>query len=148
MSPAPTNTTDPPPDPPVTVTADVPLLVSEVAVIVAEPAACPLTRPFPSTVATLVLLLPQVTTRPVRMLLLASFRVAVSCTVAPTATVAGFGFTVTVETGGGGAAVTVRDDVPLLVSLVGVIVAVPAAFPLARPVPSTVATPVWLLDQV
>src|SRR5207249_5127469 len=45
-----------------TVTTDVPLLPSDVAVIVAEPAATPVTSPLPSTVAADVLLLDQVTT--------------------------------------------------------------------------------------
>src|SRR5256886_15968984 len=64
----------------VTVMLDVPLLPSDVAVMVAEPAVTPLTTPLPSTVATDVLLLDHVTTRPVSTLPLASFRVAVSCT--------------------------------------------------------------------
>src|SRR5690242_476778 len=65
----------------VTVIADVPLCPSLVAVIVAEPATPPVTRPLPLTVATEVLLLVHVTTRPDRVLPLASFTVAVSCTV-------------------------------------------------------------------
>src|SRR5207244_11741449 len=48
----------------VTVTAVVPLCPSLVAVIVAGPAATPLTSPLPLTVATAVLLLAHVTTRP------------------------------------------------------------------------------------
>src|SRR2546425_5944566 len=50
----------------VTVIAAVPLCPSLVAVIVADPAPVPLTSPLPLTVATAVLLLPHVTTRPGR----------------------------------------------------------------------------------
>src|SRR6266567_3217874 len=66
---------------PVTVTAEVPLCPSLVAVMVAEPATTPLTTPLPLTVATEVLLLLHDTTRPVKGLPLASLGVAVSCTV-------------------------------------------------------------------
>src|SRR5438270_928305 len=128
----------------VTVTADVPLLPSDVAVMVAEPAATPVTSPLPFTVATAVLLLDQVTTRPDSGLPLASFGVAVSCTVRPIDTVAVGGLTATEATGTG---VTVRADVPLWPSLVAVIVAEPAAIPLTSPLPFTVATAVLLLDQ-
>ena len=50
-----------------------------VAVIVLDPAATPVTRPEVETVATAVLLLDHVTVGPVRVLPLASLRVAVSC---------------------------------------------------------------------
>src|SRR6266581_4363871 len=66
---------------PVTVMADVPLCPSLAAVIVADPAATPDTSPLPLTVATDVLLLVQVTTRPDSVLPLASFVVALSCVV-------------------------------------------------------------------
>jgi len=65
----------------VTVTADVPLCPSDVAVIVAEPAVAPCTRPVPFTVATVVLVLDHVTARPDSALPFASLGVAVSCTV-------------------------------------------------------------------
>src|SRR5437764_12442102 len=94
----------------VTVTADVPVLPSDVAVMVAEPAATPVTSPLPFTVATAVLLLDQVTTRPDNGLPFASFGVAVSCTVRPIVTLAVGGVTVTLATGTG---VTVTADVPL-----------------------------------
>src|SRR5438874_10983536 len=129
----------------VTVTPDVPLLPSDVAVMVAEPAVTPLTSPLPLTVATAVLLLAHVITRPDNGLPLASFGVAVSCTVSPTATLAGDGVTVTEATG---ASVTVTSDVPLCPSLVAVIVAVPAPTPVTSPLPFTRATAVLLLDQV
>src|SRR5205823_14364112 len=83
----------------VTVTADVPLCPSDVAVMVAAPAATPVTSPLPFTRATAVLLLDQVTTRPLSGFPLASFGIAVSCTVAPCCTLAGDGLTVTAATG-------------------------------------------------
>src|ERR1051325_10144181 len=130
---------------PVTVMADVPLCPSLVAVIVADPAAIPDTSPLPLTVATDVLLVDHVTVRPVSGLPFASFGVAVSCTVWPTPTLAEAGLTVTDATG---TLVTVIAAVPLLPSLAAVIVAEPAATPVTRPLPFTVATDVLLLVQV
>src|SRR5437773_4019315 len=129
----------------VTVRAAVPFLPSLVAVIVAVPAATPVTSPLPLTVATAAALLAHVTVRPVSGAPLASFGVAVSCTVAPAATLAVAGLTVTVATG---TVVTVRAAVPLLPSLVAVIVAVPAAPPVTSPLPLTAATAVALLAHV
>src|SRR5438874_513171 len=65
----------------VTVTVAVPLCPSLVAVIVAEPATLPVTSPLELTVATDVLELAHVITRPDKGLPLASFGVAVSCAV-------------------------------------------------------------------
>ena len=62
----------------VTVTVAVPLCPSLVAVIVAEPAATPVTDPLAETVATAPLLVAQVTTRPLRAVPFASFGVAVN----------------------------------------------------------------------
>ena len=62
----------------VTLTEAVPLFPSLVAVMVAEPAAIPLTTPLDETVAMPVLELDHVTARPVSTLLLASRVVAVS----------------------------------------------------------------------
>ncbi|HVM42849.1 MAG TPA: hypothetical protein VMT77_05050 [Gemmatimonadales bacterium] len=85
-----------------TVTLDVPLWPSLVAVIVTgPPAATPVTTPLPLTVASAVLLEAQVITRPVSTFPPASFVVAVSGTVPPTTTDAGLGATVTVATGTG-----------------------------------------------
>src|SRR5438034_7552819 len=134
---------DPPVDA-VTVMLALPLCPSLVAVIVAEPAVTPLTSPLPFTVATGVLLLDQVTTRPVSGLPLASFGVAVSCTVCPATTLAGDGLTVTEATG----TCTVIADVPLWPSDVAVVVAVPAVTPLTSPLPFTVATGQLLLAHV
>ena len=129
----------------VTVTAPVPLRPSLVAVMVAEPAATPITSPLPFTVATAVLLLPQVTTRPESGFPLASLGVAVNCRVKPAGTLPEAGATVTDATGTG---VTVMAAVPLWPSLVAVIVAGPAATPVASPLPLTVATAVLLLAHV
>src|SRR2546427_5797416 len=129
----------------VTVIADVPLFPSLVAVIVAEPATTPLTRPLELTVATDVLLLDQVTTRPASGVPLASFGVAVSCTVWPCGTLAGAGLTVTELTA---TFVTVIAAVPLWPSLVAVIVADPGAGAVTFPFTSAIATDVLLLDQV
>jgi len=66
-----------------TVIAAVPVFVSLNAVIVALPAAMPVTRPDAETVLTPVLLELQAITRPVSTLLFASRVTAVSCTVLP-----------------------------------------------------------------
>ena len=109
-----------------TVTLAVPLRPSLVAVIVAVPAATPVTRPAPETVATWALSVVQVTVRPLSGWPAASLGVAVSCTVLPAATVAVAGATST-EATGAGAAVTVTCEVPLFPSLVAVTVAAPTA---------------------
>jgi hypothetical protein len=67
----------------VTVIAAVPAMPSLVAVIVAEPAATPVTTPEELTVATPVLLLDHATLRPVNVLPLASRSVAVKRSVFP-----------------------------------------------------------------
>src|SRR5438876_539725 len=113
----------------------VPLFPSLVAVIVAVPAADPVTSPLALTVATPAALVPHAIVRPVSTFPLASFRLAVSCTVAPTGTLADAGLTTTDATGagGGGGFPTRRSTdpgaVPLFPSLVAVMVAVPAATP-------------------
>src|SRR5437773_1992068 len=126
--------------------AAVPLWPSLVAVIVAEPATFALTSPVPVTVATAVLLLAHATGRPVRMAPFASFRVAVSCCVCPTGTLADAGVTVTDATG---TLLTVMLAVPLCPSLVAVIVTgPPAATPLTSPLPFTLAIALLLDCQV
>ena len=87
----------------ITVIAAVPLCPSLVAVIVAAPTTTPFTTPLPFTVATAVLLLDQVTTRPDSGLPVASLGVTVSCPVPPAATVTVAGLTVIDATGTGGA---------------------------------------------
>src|SRR5260370_6395884 len=131
----------------VTVTADVPLWPSLVAVIVTgPPAAVPVTSPVAETVAMVASLVAHVTVRPVSGLPPASFGVAVSCTVAPTAMLAVAGVTATDATGTG---VTVMAAVPLLPSLVAVIVTgPPAPLPVTRPFASTVAMVASLVAHV
>src|SRR5213082_1144197 len=124
--------------------ADVPLLPSLVAVIVAVPAALAVARPPLLTLATPVLLLAHVTTRPDKVLPFASLSVAVNCAVCPTCTPADAGVTATEATG---TAVTAMDDVPLCPSLVAVIVADPAATAVTSPLPLTRAIVVSLLDH-
>src|SRR5256885_11462097 len=109
-----------------TVIAAVPLCPSLVAVIVADPAATPVTSPLPLTVAAAVLLLCHVTVRPVSELPFASLGVAVSCTVLPLVTVADAGVTVTAATGRGPALLAAGPPPP---SLLGPIVAHPAPRP-------------------
>src|SRR5207253_6859108 len=88
----------------VTVIAEVPLFPSLVAVIVAVPGVTPDTSPLLLTVATVVLELDHVTVRPESGAPLASFGVAVSCTVWPACTDAEGGVTSTDATGKGGRA--------------------------------------------
>jgi hypothetical protein len=120
----------------VTVTVEVPVLPSLVAVMVTVPTATPVTTPLEDTVAFVGSLDVQVTTRPVRTFPPASFVVAVRGVVAPTATLAVVGATVTVATGGG---VTVMVDVPVFPSHVAVMIADPVATPVTTPVEETVA---------
>src|SRR5256885_2103733 len=115
----------------VTVMVAVPLFPSLVAVIVAVPAPLAVTNPVRVTVATVVSLDDQVTVRPESGLPLASFGVAVSCTVCPTWPLADDGVTVT-EATGTGTLVTVIVAVPLFPSLVAVIVAEPAPRPVTK----------------
>src|SRR5260221_301077 len=131
----------------VTVRLDVPLLPSLVAVMTTgPPTLLPVTRPFASTVARVASLVPHVTVRPVSVLPFASFSVAVSCSVMPTATLAGAGVTATESTGAG---VIVTADVPLLPSLVAVIaIGPPAALAVTMPFTSTVAMVALLVVHV
>src|SRR5882762_7581569 len=85
-----------PPEPgAVTVIADVPLFPSEVAVMVAEPAARPVTSPVTLTRASVESPLAQLTARPVSGLPFASLGVALSCAVWPIGTLVDGGLTVT-----------------------------------------------------
>src|SRR5436189_48502 len=105
----------------------------------------PVTSPFAETVATAPSLVAHVTARPASGLPFASFGVAVSCAVWPTARLDDAGLTVTDATG---TMVTVTVAVPLFPSLVAVSVAVPAATPVTRPLGDTVAMPAALLTHV
>ncbi len=129
-----------------TVIADVPLFPPLVAVIVAEPAPVPVARPLAAlTPATALLLLDQVTARPVSGFPAESLGVAVSCSVCPTYKFPDAGLTVTVATG---TFVTVMLEEALFPSLDAVTVVEPTATPVTSPLPSTVAIPVLPLDQV
>jgi hypothetical protein len=133
----------------VTVTIELPLLPSLVAVKVALPAATPVAvRTFETKApdATFRFEDVHVNTRPVSTFPFASFAVAVRTVVAPTATEVVAGATVTVATGNG--AVTVMTDVPVFPSLVAVIVAGPAAIPVTNPVAVTVAFVASDVDHV
>jgi hypothetical protein len=89
----------------VTVTDVVPLTPPLVAVIVVLPAATPVTNPLADTVATALFPLDQLTVCPFSTAPVESSAVAVSCTVAPTWTDAGFGSTLTLATAAGGGGV-------------------------------------------
>jgi hypothetical protein len=129
----------------VTVIVAAPFTPSLVAVIVALPALTPVTAPPALTVATAVLLLAHVIVRPVSTLLLASRVTAAPVDVAPTTILAGVSVAVTDATG---AFDTVIVAVPFTLSLVAVIVALPALTPVTTPLPLTVATAVLLLAHV
>ena len=105
----------------VTVMAEVAVFPSLVAVIVALPIDTAVTSPFAFTVAA-ALSDAQVTRRLVSVAPAASLVTATSCSVLATTTLAEDGLTATEATGTGD---TVIADVPVLVSLVAVIVAVP-----------------------
>ncbi len=130
----------------VPVIAALPLWPSLVAVIAAVPAATPVTRPVPFTVATAGVLLAHVTTRPLKPLPLASLGVAASCTVPPAATLAVAGLTATDATGAA-VRVTATAAPPLCPSLVAVIATAPAATPVTSPLLFTAATAGALLTH-
>ncbi len=119
-----------------TVTTAVPGLPSLVAEIVAVPAAIAVTSPEPLTVARDASDVDQIVVRPVSVPPPASSRAAISCCVAPTATVGAAGVTVIDATGTGASVTTAVPDFP---SLVAVIVAVPTAAAVTNPEALTVA---------
>jgi hypothetical protein len=131
----------------VTVMLDVPVFPELVAVIVAGPAATPVTTPLELTVAVAALLVVQMTVCPDITLPCWSLTVAVRGVVAPTATEAELGETVTVVTTGG-LEVTVMLEVPDFPELVAMIVTGPAATPVTTPFASTVAVAALLVDHV
>jgi hypothetical protein len=123
----------------VTVRAALPLLPSLVAVMFTVPALTAVTSPVSETVAAAVLSELQVIVRPVRTPPLASRSVAKACVVPTASMVVAASATLTDATG---AAVTVNIALPALPSLVAVMLAVPAATAVTRPVLDTVATAV------
>jgi hypothetical protein len=102
-----------------TLMLNVAFTLSLVAVITADPAATPVTKPVLETVAAAVLFELQVIVRPVSTLLLASRVVAVSCVVCPTIMELA-PLTVTDATGVGAAAVIVTVAVSASVPSVAV----------------------------
>src|SRR5438128_3485342 len=85
----------------VTVMAAVPLWLSLVAVIVPDPAATPVTRPLAETVATALLLVVQLTVRPVSRFPTESLVTPARCILAPASRLSDAGLTVTDATGTG-----------------------------------------------
>ena len=110
---------------------------SLLAVIVAEPGATPVTRPFASTLATLGMLLDHVIMRPVSGLCCASNTVAVSCAVPGSTIVSSGGETDTEATGGGSTVMFAMPDEP---PALAAICTVPGATPVTTPAAVTVAT--------
>src|SRR5712692_3251558 len=100
----------------VMVIAEVPLFVSLVAVIVADPAAVPVTNPLAFTVATPGVLLDHITVRPESGAPVESFGVAVSCTACPTVALAAAGVTATAATGTWVTVMAAVSEMPLLVA--------------------------------
>jgi hypothetical protein len=129
----------------VTVIVAVPAFPSLVAVIIAVPAATAVTRPLADTDATVGALDVHAIVRPGSVPPAESFGVALSCNVWPIPMLPDAGDTCTVATG---TMKTVIGAVALLLSLVAVIVPVPAATPETSPEVLTVATLVLLLDHV
>ena len=135
----------------VTVRLAEPETPSLVAVIFVWPAAVAVTYPAVDTVATPAVVLVQVIVRPVSTLPLASRRVAVACVPCPVNSVGDARDTATVATGAGGGAcvgVTVTEADPEIPSLRAVIVVEPAVSVATRPEEETVATAVFVLDQL
>jgi len=123
-----------------TVTDAVPVCPSLEAVIVAAPAVTPVTRPALETVAIAALELVHDSARPLNTLPFASRVTAVSCEVAPINMLELDGETVTLATGIGDGALTVKKAEPLCPSLVALIAVVPAASAETSPFAETEAT--------
>ena len=122
----------------VTVRVVVSVTVPLVAVMVVVPAATAVSRPLPLTVATDGLDEVQVTCVDISRLVPSEYEpVAANCWVLPAGALGVSGVT---DTEDKVAAVTVRVAVPVLPLKVAVMVAVPAATPVARPLLLTVAT--------
>ena len=123
--------------PPVTVRVAVPDLPLKAAVMVEEPAATPVASPLLLTVAVAVLEELQVTCEVISWVVESEYvPVAVSCWVLPAAMLAVAGVTAMEDRV---AAVTVKLAVPDLPLKAAVMVAVPAALAVARPLLATVA---------
>jgi hypothetical protein len=119
-----------------TVSVALPVFPSLMAMICTEPGATAVTTPPTDTVATAELPDVQVTLRPVKMVPLASRVVPVACVVCPTVIVVEASETVTSATGTG---TTVIEEVPVRPSLVALIVALPSATAVTKPLVDTSA---------
>jgi len=128
-----------------TVSVALPVLPSLMAMICTEPAATAVTTPEEDTVATAEFRELQETLRPVRMLPLESRVVAVACVVCPTVIDVEARETVTSATGTG---TTATEEAPVIPSLVAVIVALPSATAVTKPLADTLAIDGALDDQV
>jgi len=116
-----------------------------VAVIVADPVATEVTRPADDTVATDTSDEAHTTTESDRTVPLLSFTVALNVAVSPINTKESeLGDTATVNV----SSPTVMEAVPLAASEVAMIEADPVATAVTRPAEETVATPVFVEDQV
>jgi hypothetical protein len=136
----------------VTVSVALPSCPSLVAVICEEPAASAVTRPVAETLATPVLLDDQVTVRPVRTLLFASYVVAVPCALCPTVKELSGRETVTDATGAveveSDAVITVSAALPLFVPRRAMTDTDPTDRPVTSPVLETTAMVESLVDHV
>jgi hypothetical protein len=130
-----------------TVTLDVPVFVSLVAVIVVAPDPTAVTKPLGSTVAAAGLLEIHVTARPVSTFPFKSFVTAVSCWLddIPTTRLAVDGLTVTVATGTGVTVIATLEAFPPADALM---IAEPGASAVSKPVELTDAIVSSLLDHV
>ena len=135
----------PVPPPPVTVRVAVPEILLKVAVMVEEPAATPVARPLLLTVAVGVLDEVHVTCVVIIWVVESEYvPVAVNCWMLPAAMLAVAGVTAIEDSVA--AAVTVRVAVPEILPEVALMVEVPAALAVARPLLAIVA--VVVLDEV
>jgi hypothetical protein len=118
------------------VSVALPVFPSLMAMICTEPGATAVTTPAADTVASAGLPDVHATLRPVKMLPSAARVVPVACVVCPTVIVVEASETVTSDTGTG---TTVIEAVPVWPSLVAVIVALPSAAAVTKPLVDTVA---------
>jgi len=128
-----------------TVSVALPVFPSLIAMICTDPGATAVTLPVVDTVATALLPELHVTLRPFSIDPVESRVVAVACVFCPTVIDVDASETVTIATGTG---TTVMEDVPVFPSLAAVMVAVPSATEVTRPVAETVAIAGALDDQV
>ena len=130
------------------VTTALPVLLSTVATMFAEPVETAVTKPALDTVTAVGFELLQVTARPVSTAPALSRAVAVACVVCPTGTVDDPSATLTLlTTEAADWPATLVVATPVVPSTAATIDAVPAATAVTTPVDETVATVVRLLDH-